>query len=87
MGRLSAAVNAVGGACANQVLFSTLGAVLDFANACPPEDDLTLLVIRRRESAMSARSPSRSKDFSTPHREPSSVVRSKKAERRGTHFK
>jgi hypothetical protein len=34
MGRLSVAVKAVGGACANQVLFSTLGAVLDFANAC-----------------------------------------------------
>jgi sigma-B regulation protein RsbU (phosphoserine phosphatase) len=87
MGRLSAAVNAVGGACANQVLFSTLGAVLDFANACPPEDDLTLLVIRRRESAMSGRPHSRSKDFSAPHREPASVVRPKKAEWRGNHFK
>jgi sigma-B regulation protein RsbU (phosphoserine phosphatase) len=87
MGRLSAAVNAVGSACANQVLFSTLGAVLDFANACPPEDDLTLLVIRRREGTMTARSPSRGKDFSMPHREPASVVRPKKAERRGNHFK
>ena len=86
MGRLSAAVNAVGGASANQVLFSTLGAVLDFANACPPEDDLTLLVIRRRESTPTARSPSRGKDFSTPHRESASVVRPKKAERRGNHF-
>jgi serine phosphatase RsbU (regulator of sigma subunit) len=87
MTRLSAAVNAVAGACANQVLFSTLGAVLDFANACPPEDDLTLLVIRRRESTMTARSPSRGKDFSAPHREPASVVRPKKAERRGNQFK
>jgi sigma-B regulation protein RsbU (phosphoserine phosphatase) len=87
MGRLSAAVNAVRGACANQILFSTLGAVLDFANACPPEDDLTLLVIRRRESTMTARSPSRGKDFSAPHREPASVVRPKRAERRGNHFK
>ena len=87
MGRLSAAMNAVGSACANQVLFSTLGAVLDFANACPPEDDLTLLVIRRREGIMTARSPSRGKDFSTPHREPASVVRPKKAERRGNDFK
>src|SRR5580704_12489895 len=69
MGRLSAAANAVGGACANQVLFSTLGAVLDFADACPPEDDLTLLVIRRRESTMTGRLPSRSKDFSAPYRE------------------
>src|SRR5882757_3460438 len=47
MGRLSAAVNASGCASANQVLFSTLGTVLDFADACSPQDDLTLLVIRR----------------------------------------
>ena len=87
MGRLSAAVNAVAGASANQVLFSTLGAVLDFADACSPEDDLTLLVIRRREDAMIERFPSRSKDFSTPHRGPTSVVRPKKAERRGNRSK
>src|SRR5712671_4375880 len=87
MGRLSAAANAVGGASANQVLFSTLGAVLDFADACSPEDDLTLLVIRRREGTMIERSPSRSKDFSTPHRGPTSVVRLKKAERRGNRSK
>jgi serine phosphatase RsbU (regulator of sigma subunit) len=87
MGRLSAAVNAVGGACANQVLFSTLGAVLDFADARSPEDDLTLLVIRRRGSTMTGRPPSRSKDFSAPHRESTSVVRPKKAERRGNGSK
>src|SRR4029077_8436800 len=51
-GRLSAAGSAGAGACADQVLFSTLGAVLDFADGCSPEDDLTLLVIRRRESVM-----------------------------------
>jgi serine phosphatase RsbU (regulator of sigma subunit) len=87
MGRLSAAANAAGGASANQVLFSTLGAVLDFADACSPEDDLTLLVIRRREGAIIERSPSRSKDFSAPHRGPTSVVRLKKAERRGNRSK
>src|SRR5229473_848313 len=87
MGRLSAAVNAVGGASANQVLFSTLGAVLDFANGYSPEDDLTLLVIRRRERTMIERSPSGSKDFSAPHRGPTSVVRPKKAERRGNRSK
>jgi sigma-B regulation protein RsbU (phosphoserine phosphatase) len=87
MGRLSAAVNAVAGASANQVLFSTLGAVLDFADACSPEDDLTLLVIRRREGTMIERSASRSKDFSTPHRGATSVVRPKKAERRGNRSK
>ena len=87
MGRLSAAVNAVAGASANHVLFSTLGAVLDFADACSPEDDLTLLVVRRRESTVMERSASRSKDFSTPHREPTSVVRPKKSERRGNRSK
>jgi serine phosphatase RsbU (regulator of sigma subunit) len=87
MGRLSAAVNAVGGACANQVLFSTLGTVLDFAKACPPEDDLTLLVIRRRDGTVFEPSPSRSKDFSAPHREATSVASPKKAERRGNRSK
>jgi serine phosphatase RsbU (regulator of sigma subunit) len=87
IGRLSAAVNAVGSASANQILFSTLGAVLDFADACSPEDDLTLLVIRRREGTIIERPHSRSKDFSTHHRGPTSVVRPKKAERRGNRSK
>jgi sigma-B regulation protein RsbU (phosphoserine phosphatase) len=87
MKRLSAAVTAVGGTSANQVLFSTLGAVLDFADACSPEDDLTLLVVRRREGTMIERSPSRSKDFSLPRRAPTSIVRPKKAERRGNRSK
>ena len=85
--RLSAAVNAVSGASANQILFSTLGAVLDFADACSPEDDLTLLVIRRREGTIIERSHSRSKDFSAPHRGPTSVVRPKEAGRRGNRSK
>jgi sigma-B regulation protein RsbU (phosphoserine phosphatase) len=83
MGRLSAAANAVGGASANQVLFSTLGAVLDFADACSPEDDLTLLVVRRRAAAMTEQPSSPSTDFSAPRRGPTSVVRPKKAKRRG----
>jgi len=87
IGRLSAVVRAVGGACANQVLFSTLGAVLDFANGCPPEDDLTLLVIRRRESIVTGPSPSRGKDFSASQRKSTSVVGPKKAERRGNRSK
>jgi len=86
-GRLAAAANAVGGASANQVLFATLGAVLDFADACSPEDDLTLLVIRRREGTMIERPPSHSKDFSALRRGPSSVMRPKKAERRGNRSK
>jgi len=66
MGRLSAAVSAVAGACANQVLFSTLGAVLDFADGCSPEDDLTLLVIRRRESIMTGPSTPASRTLTLP---------------------
>ena len=86
-GRLSAAVSAVAGACANQVLFSTLGAVLDFADGCSPEDDLTLLVIRRHESVMTGTSPTRGKDFSASPRKPTSVVGPKKAARRGNRLK
>jgi hypothetical protein len=48
--RLTASAKAIGGATANQVLFSTLGAVLDFADTCSPEDDLTLVVVRRSET-------------------------------------
>ena len=34
---------------AAEVLFSTLGTVLDFAGGRTLEDDLTLMVVRRRE--------------------------------------
>ena len=81
MGRLTAAVRECGSAGANQVLFSTLATVLDFADGCPPEDDLTLLVIRRRESIMTGPSPSRGTDSVSPG-EPTSVIGPKKAERR-----
>jgi serine phosphatase RsbU (regulator of sigma subunit) len=81
MGRLSAAANAVSGASANQVLFSTLGAVLDFADACSPQDDLTLLVIRRSEGLVTERAASHSGDFSKLH--PASIGGLKKAARRG----
>jgi serine phosphatase RsbU (regulator of sigma subunit) len=50
--RLSAAVKSLHGATANQVLFSTLATVLDFADQCPPADDLTLLVVRRCETKL-----------------------------------
>ena len=51
--RLSNFANALPGGSANQVLFATLGAVLDFADTCPPADDLTLLVVRRAGVALS----------------------------------
>ena len=87
MGRLSAAAGAVGGASANQVLFSTLAAVLDFADACSPGDDLTLLVVRRRGATMKEQPNSHAKDFSTPGGRPTSLVRPKKAGRRGNRSK
>jgi serine phosphatase RsbU (regulator of sigma subunit) len=87
IGRLSAAMNAVGSASAHQVLFSTLGAVLDFADACSPQDDLTLLVIRRREGSMIEPSPPHSKDFLAPYRVLTSVVRPNKGERKGNRSK
>ena len=83
MERLSAAAGAVRGASANQALFSTLAAVLDFADACPPGDDLTLLVVRRRGGIMNEHALSRSKHFLAPRRRPISVARPKKGNRRG----
>jgi serine phosphatase RsbU (regulator of sigma subunit) len=76
-GRLSAAAKAVSGTTANQVLFSTLATVLDFAEACPPGDDLTLLVVRRSESVVTKRTSDGSKDFWTPRRGLNSGVRSR----------
>jgi serine phosphatase RsbU (regulator of sigma subunit) len=87
MERLSTAANAVSGASANQALFSTLGAVLDFADACSPEDDLTLLVIRRREGTMTDQPLSGSKFFSEPRSGRTSVAQLKKAKRRGNRSK
>jgi hypothetical protein len=79
MGRLSAAAKAVIGASANQVLFSTLGAVLDFADACSPDDDMTLLVVRRREALLTEDTSAQNKDYSRPRRQPTSVVRPRQA--------
>jgi serine phosphatase RsbU (regulator of sigma subunit) len=73
-GRLSAAAKAISGANANQVLFSTLAAVLDFADSCPPNDDLTLLVIRRCEAAASKRMSDSENDFSMAGRRFSQVA-------------
>ncbi|HKW35872.1 MAG TPA: PP2C family protein-serine/threonine phosphatase [Candidatus Acidoferrum sp.] len=75
MGRLSAAAKSVSGGAANQVLFSTLGAVLDFADVCPPGDDLTLLVVRRREALLPEHISADNQDFSRPRRRSASVAR------------
>jgi serine phosphatase RsbU (regulator of sigma subunit) len=70
IGRLSAALESYNGATANQVLFSTLATVLDFADQCPPGDDLTLLVIRRCETKLAPpeRNNKRDKTFSVSSR-------------------
>ncbi len=75
--RLSAAAKSFSGATANQVLFSTLATVLDFAEACPPSDDLTLLVIRRRETIHRSHAPDGKKNFSASRSRLSSTERSK----------
>ncbi len=49
MERLIAAAKKVAGVHASKALFSLLGTVLDFAESCSQNDDLTLLVVRRRE--------------------------------------
>jgi serine phosphatase RsbU (regulator of sigma subunit) len=84
IGRLSAAAGAVSGVSANQALFSTLAAVLDFADACPPGDDLTLLVVRRRGTTIKESPHSRSKHFSSSPARPTSPLRPKKADRKET---
>ena len=85
--RLVAAVRAVRGVPANRALFSMLGAVLDFADSCSPGDDMTLLVVRRREATNGERPRSRAKDFSAPNRRPSSASRPKNADRGGRDSK
>jgi sigma-B regulation protein RsbU (phosphoserine phosphatase) len=68
MERLTAAARAVSGVSASKALFSLLGTVLDFADSCSPDDDLTLLVVRHRDAIKGEQLGSRTKDFSAPHR-------------------
>jgi serine phosphatase RsbU (regulator of sigma subunit) len=79
MERLTTAARAVWGGTANQVLFSTLGAVLDFADTCPPGDDLTLLVVRRREGIGRDRASSSNKVASRSRGRKSSTARARQA--------
>ena len=83
MKRLLAVAERAIGSTANQALFSTLGAVLDFADSCSPADDLTLLVVRRRGAAQNGQSLSDKKDSSTSQNRASSALRPKKAGKRG----
>src|SRR5271169_3851187 len=87
MQRLTAAARAVSGVSASSALFSLLGTVLDFADSCSPEDDLTLLIVRRGAAVKGEQPRSRTKDFSTSHRRPASVSRPKNSDRRGRSSK
>ncbi len=75
--RLAAAGKSVHGVSASKALFSLLGTVLDFADSCTPHDDITLLVVRRRDAIKGTRPRARGKDFSAPPRRPASVSRPK----------
>jgi sigma-B regulation protein RsbU (phosphoserine phosphatase) len=83
MERLTAATRAVSGVSASKALFSLLGTVRDFADSCSPDDDLTLLVVRRRDAIKGEQPRSRTKDFSAPHRRPASVSQPKNSDRGG----
>ena len=85
--RLSAAAQSLSGASANQVLFSTLAAVLDFADACPPEDDLTLLVVRRREVALPERTSENNRKFSASCRPLTATARARQVAKRQAPIK
>ena len=81
--RLTAATRAVSGVSASKALFSLFGTVLDFADSCSPGDDLTLLVVRRRDAIKGGQPRPRTKDFSAPPRRPASVSRPKSSGRGG----
>jgi serine phosphatase RsbU (regulator of sigma subunit) len=78
MNRLIAAAKSVFGASASKTLFSLLATVLDFAGSCSPADDITLLIIRRRDESKTDASRARlmDKGLSAPLRR-TSVSRSK----------
>jgi serine phosphatase RsbU (regulator of sigma subunit) len=80
--RLSAAAKAGCGTTANQVLFSTLATVLDFADTCPPEDDLTLLVVRRCEAVVTEPVSTAGAESSMARRRVTSGVRSRQVSSR-----
>lgn len=87
MGRLTTAARTVSGVSASKALFSLLGTVLDFADSCSPGDDLTLLVVRRRDGIKGEQARVQTKDFAVPHRRAASVSRPKSTDREGDSSK
>jgi len=77
MERLTAAAIAVSGVSASTALFSLLGTVLDFADTSSASDDLTLLVVRRRDAIENELPRKRAKNLSAPRRLAASVSRPK----------
>jgi sigma-B regulation protein RsbU (phosphoserine phosphatase) len=77
MDRLTAATKAVSGISANKALFSLLGTVLDFADSCSPNDDLTVLVVRCLDALNKKQSRRHTKDFSAPERRTTSTAKSR----------
>jgi serine phosphatase RsbU (regulator of sigma subunit) len=77
MERLTAAAIAVSGVSASKALFSLLGTVLDFADTSSASDDLTLLVVRRRDAIKNKKPRKRARNFSAPRRRTASVSRPK----------
>jgi serine phosphatase RsbU (regulator of sigma subunit) len=77
MDRLTAATKAVSGISANKALFSLLGTVLDFADSCSPNDDLTVLVVRCLDALKKKRSHRNTKDFSAAERRTTSTAKAR----------
>jgi serine phosphatase RsbU (regulator of sigma subunit) len=77
MERLTAAATAVSGVSASKALFSLLGTVLDFADTSSANDDLTLLIVRRRDAISNERPRKRAKNLLAPRRRTASVSRPK----------
>jgi serine phosphatase RsbU (regulator of sigma subunit) len=84
--RLVSAARTVWGSNANKALFSLLATVLDFADTRAPGDDLSLLVLRRRDRVKYEASRTRKKDSATQRRS-SSAPPPKRAPRRGPSTK
>jgi len=83
MDRLIAATRAVSGVNATRVLFSLIGTVLDFADSRSPNDDVTLLVVRRRDAFHSEQFASRTREFHDPQRRAASLSQPKRSGRGG----
>jgi serine phosphatase RsbU (regulator of sigma subunit) len=77
MDRLTAATVAVSGISANKALFSLLGTVLDFAESCSPNDDLTVLVVRCVDALKKKQSRRHAKDISAPKHRSTSIAKSR----------